>query len=80
MKNLLQIIILGVLIAGCSTNKYDVADFNQLVYTPEYASGFSIKSADGYKSSIITVNNPWQGADSITTQLWWIMVRFIIFQ
>ncbi|MBD5201695.1 MAG: hypothetical protein HDR83_05480 [Bacteroides sp.] len=45
MKKLLQIIILGVLIAGCSTNKYDVADFNQLVYTPEYASGFSIKGA-----------------------------------
>ena len=69
MKKLLQIIILGVLIAGCSTNKYDVADFNQLVYTPEYASGFSIKGADGYESSIITVINPWQGADSITTQL-----------
>ncbi len=69
MKKLLQIIILGVLIAGCSTNKYDVADFNQLVYTPEYASGFSIKGADGYESSIITVTNPWQGADSITTQL-----------
>lgn len=69
MKKLLQIIILGVLIAGCSTNKYDVADFNQLVYTPEYASGFSIKGAEGYESSIITVTNPWQGADSITTQL-----------
>ena len=69
MKKLLQIIILGVLIAGCSTNKYDVADFNQLVYTPEYASGFDIKGADGYESSIITVTNPWQGADSITTQL-----------
>ena len=69
MKKLLQIIILGVLIVGCSTNKYDVADFNQLVYTPEYASGFSIKGADGYESSIITVTNPWQGADSITTQL-----------
>ncbi|MDE5829453.1 MAG: ABC transporter substrate-binding protein, partial [Duncaniella sp.] len=27
------------------------------------------KGADGYKSSIITVTNPWQGADSITTQL-----------
>ena len=69
MKKLLQIIILGVLIVGCSTNKYDVADFNQLVYTPEYASGFSINGADGYESSIITVTNPWQGADSITTQL-----------
>ncbi|MDE5822130.1 MAG: ABC transporter substrate-binding protein [Paramuribaculum sp.] len=69
MKKLLQIIILGVLIVGCSTNKYDVADFNQLVYTPEYASGFSIKGADGYESSIITVTSPWQGADSITTQL-----------
>ena len=39
------------------------------VYTPEYASGFDIKGADGKKSVLVTVTNPWQGADSITTNL-----------
>ncbi len=35
----------------------------------EYASGFDIKGADGKKSVLVTVTNPWQGADSITTNL-----------
>ena len=69
MKKLLPIIILVILTVGCSKRKSEVSDFNQLVYTPEYASGFSIKSADGYESSIITVTDPWQCADGITTQL-----------
>lgn len=46
-----------------------LADFNRAVYTPEYASGFDIKGADGKKSVLVTVTNPWQGADSITTYL-----------
>ena len=52
MKKILPIIILVILTVGCSKRKSEVSDFNQLVYTPEYAPGFSIKSADGYESSI----------------------------
>ena len=70
MKKLLQIIILGVLLAACNGKKAaSISDFSNQLYTPEYASGFSIRGADGSESSIITVTNPWQGADSITTQL-----------
>jgi len=38
-------------------------------YTPEYATGFSIDSIDGMKSTVITVIDPWQGADSIANRL-----------
>ena len=69
-KCFLSLCLLIVLLAACNGKKTaSISDFSNQLYTPEYASGFSIKGADGYESSIITVTNPWQGADSITTQL-----------
>ena len=70
IKSFLSLCLLIVLLAACNGKKASsLSDFSNQLYTPEYASGFSIKGADGYESSIITVTNPWQGADSITTQL-----------
>lgn len=46
-----------------------IEDFSKNVYVPKYASGFDIKGAVGRASTLITVTNPWQGADSVTTQL-----------
>lgn len=70
IKSFLGLCLLIVLLAACNGKKTaSISDFSNQLYTPEYASGFSIKGADGYESSIITVTNPWQGADSITTQL-----------
>ena len=69
-KSFLSLCLLIVLLAACNGKKTaSISDFSNQLYTPEYASGFSIKGADGYESSIITVTNPWQGVDSITTQL-----------
>ncbi|MYM13459.1 ABC transporter substrate-binding protein [Muribaculum intestinale] len=69
-KSFLGLCLLIVLLVACNGKKAaSLSDFSNQLYTPEYASGFSIKGADGYESSIITVTNPWQGADSITTQL-----------
>ncbi|WP_288068535.1 ABC transporter substrate-binding protein [Xylanibacter rodentium] len=69
-RSFLCLILLVVLMVSCNGNKSaKIEDFSQSLYTPEYASGFDIKGADGHKSSLITVSNPWQGADSITTQL-----------
>ncbi len=69
-KSFLGLCLLIFLLAACNGKKTaSISDFSHQLYTPEYASGFSIKGADGYESSIITVTNPWQGADSITTQL-----------
>ena len=70
IKSFLSLYLLIVLLAACNGNKTaSISDFSHQLYTPEYASGFSIKGADGFESSIITVTNPWQSADSITTQL-----------
>ena len=69
-KSFLSLCLLIVLLAACNGKKTaSISDFSNQLYTPEYVSGFSIKGADGYESAIITVTNPWQGADSITTQL-----------
>lgn len=69
MKNVIYLLLLTLLSTACSKEKAGIEEFNITFYTPEYASGFSIKGADGYESSIITVTNPWQGADRVTTQL-----------
>ncbi len=62
-KSFLSLCLLIVLLAACNGKKTaSISDFSNQLYTPEYASGFSIKGADGYESSIITVTNPWQGA------------------
>ncbi len=69
IKNTLLIFLLTLALAACNSKSSKIEDFNQTLYAPEYASGFDIKGADGHKSSLITVSNPWQGADSVATQL-----------
>lgn len=61
--------MLSLLIASCANKNSKIEDFNKVVYTPEYTSGFNIKGADGRESVIITSTNPWQGANNIITQL-----------
>lgn len=58
-----------MLVACTGGTSADMGEYDKVVYTPEYASGFEIKGADGKESVIITVRNPWQGADSVATQL-----------
>lgn len=55
--------------SGCKQSGSNLADFNQNLYSPEYASGFEISGATGKESVLITVTNPWQGADSVVTEL-----------
>ena len=69
LKNLSLILLLSLAFAGCHDKSSKLDDFNQSLYTPAYASGFDIKGADGKESVLITVTNPWQGADSVTTWL-----------
>lgn len=72
MKTSERIIILSLLtllFAACGHKTSDIADFDTEVYTPQYASGFDIKGAEGKQSALLTVTNPWQGADSVTTRL-----------
>ena len=73
LKNLSLILLLSLAFTGCHDKSSKLDDFNQSLYAPEYASGFDIKGADGKESVLITVTNPWQGADSVTT--WLFIVR-----
>ena len=69
-KSLLSLCLLTALLAACNgRSTAPSGDFSKQLYTPEYASGFDIKGSDGYESTVITITNPWQGADSISTQL-----------
>lgn len=57
-------------LSGCRQRGCEVGvanDFSVSEYSPEYASGFEIFGAEGKESVIITVSNPWQGSDSLTT-------------
>ena len=70
IKSILSFGLLVFLLASCGGRKgAEISDFNIPLYIPEYASGFEIKGADGHSSTLITVSNPWQGADSVVTQL-----------
>ena len=73
LKNLSLILLLSLAFTGCHNKSSKLNDFNLLLYAPEYASGFDIKGAGGKESVLITVRNPWQGADSVTT--WLFIVR-----
>ncbi len=56
-------------LTACSHGGTSVDEYNVSLYSPTYASGFDIKGAEGKESTIITVQNPWQGADSVSTRL-----------
>lgn len=63
------ILLLVLLLEGCRGGGSGTDDFDRLLYEPEYASGFDIRAAEGRESVLITVRNPWQGADRVTMQL-----------
>ena len=71
MAAMVAMMVVAGCVAGCRGGKSGdgAAAFDREVYTPEYAEGFDIRGAEGRQSVLITVRNPWQGADSVCTQL-----------
>jgi iron complex transport system substrate-binding protein len=72
VRNFIAVALLCAAAASCtnaSTSADSLSDFNVEAYAPAYATGFSILGSDGGESVLITTHNPWQGADSIVTQL-----------
>lgn len=67
--NLISFLIIALALSSCSEKSASTKMFDDQVYTPQYASGFSILGSVSKQSTIIRVHNPWQGADSITTEL-----------
>jgi len=69
LKHIYLLLSLLPAFAGCRGDNPQLTDFNRPLYTPEYASGFKIEGADGRRSVLLTVTNPWQGTEGVTTQL-----------
>lgn len=55
-------------LSACKNRATEALVFDRDVYIPGYASGFTVRGNDA-GSLLVTVTNPWQGADSVTTQL-----------
>lgn len=71
MKKLYYILLLTMSLAvSCSHSHTDnLPDFSEPLYTPSEASGFSISGKEGSESTLLTVSDPWQGADSVASYL-----------
>lgn len=70
LANHILIMLILCMTMSCNGNRRSFeSDFDKELYTPVYSSGFDIKGAEGQESVLITVRNPWQGADSVVTYL-----------
>lgn len=58
-----------LVISSCGESSSSVDNFNIPVYTPEYSQGFSIWGAEGMESTVLRVNNPWQGSEAVSKDL-----------
>lgn len=71
MKKIYLLLLLSLIILSeCGPRSANSGtDLTETVYSPEYASGFEIKGADGKESVMLDISNPWQGADSVSSRL-----------
>ena len=73
MKHLTALVITliaTVALTSCRGGSGDGAvEFTDTIYSPSYARGFVITGPPGSESTLLTVYNPWQGADSISRSL-----------
>lgn len=70
-KNIAIAIIGAFLLVGCNAGResFDVSRFTEEVYTPIYAKGFNIRHSAEDGATLITVQNPWQGAEGVEKML-----------
>lgn len=60
----------ALLFAACAGEPArSLEEFSTSIYTPSYATGFDISGAEGAASTLITVRNPWQGAEGVEKRL-----------
>lgn len=66
MKHHFPILLLFLLIlGGCKEQTKSYEELLTPIYTPEYATGYTIYGLEGYQSTIIRITNPWQGASGV---------------
>ena len=69
MKKIFYIIVLVLLTACGERVSFDESIFDEVLYTPRYASGFDIRRHSESGATLITSTNPWQGADGVAYRL-----------
>ena len=73
MKCFAKLVLLYTLLLHCvachENRTANMMDFDVEIYSPSYATGFAIVGAEGWQSSILEINNPWQGAEDVVTRL-----------
>ena len=73
MKSLTKrvfVALCALLFAACAGEPArSLEEFSTSIYTPSYATGFDISGAEGAASTLITVRNPWQGAEGVEKRL-----------
>lgn len=58
-----------LLLAACGASQSPLEAFPEEIYSPQYATGFQIRGAADRTSTLITLSNPWQGAEQVQTHL-----------
>lgn len=72
MNKMYRVIIylIALLFASCSQSEnLDLSIFTQTLYEPMYAQGFSIKGDNDGKAILLTIKDPWQGAEGVEQML-----------
>ncbi|MEG2614457.1 MAG: ABC transporter substrate-binding protein [Alistipes sp.] len=68
--SLFALLLATLTLVGCGgTPQVALSDFTVDVYTPQYAAGFTIAATPKGASTLLTVRNPWQGAQDIQQQI-----------
>ncbi len=58
-----------VFVACAGEPARSLEEFATVVYEPSYATGFDLRGAEGAASTMLTVRNPWQGAEGVEKRL-----------
>ena len=71
MKRLLTYITLLLFMVGCggATTQFDISHFDKVLYAPTHASGFKVLHSEQTGATLITVSDPWQGANNVEQML-----------
>ena len=69
MKRVLTYILVLLLSSCQSHTVFDESIFDEVVYTPRYATGFEIRRHSESGATLITSQNPWQGAEGVSYKL-----------
>ncbi len=70
MKRLFLLFVLVATAVACrDTAVRSIDDFTVEAYSPRYATGFDIRGAEGSKSLLLVVCDPWQGAEGVEKRM-----------